>query len=56
MTGSEGMLGIITEITVKLLPRPERAQVVMAAYDDVKKPVPRSGTSSPPASFPPGWR
>ncbi len=37
MTGSEGMLGIITEITVKLLPRPERAQVVMAAYDDVKK-------------------
>jgi glycolate oxidase len=37
MTGSEGMLGIITEITVKLLPKPERAQVVMAAYDDVKK-------------------
>ena len=37
ITGSEGMLGIITEITVKLLPKPERAQVVMAAYDDVKK-------------------
>jgi len=37
MTGSEGMLGIITEITVKLLPSAERAQVVMAAYDDVKK-------------------
>ena len=37
MTGSEGMLGIITEITVKLLPIPERAQVVMAAYDDVEK-------------------
>jgi len=37
MTGSEGMLGIITEITVKLLPKPERAQVVMAGYDDVKK-------------------
>ena len=37
MTGSEGMLGIITEITVKLLPKPERAQVVMAAYDDVEK-------------------
>ncbi|MEO8331556.1 MAG: FAD-linked oxidase C-terminal domain-containing protein [Gallionella sp.] len=37
MTGSEGMLGIITEITVKLLAKPERAQVVMAAYDDVKK-------------------
>jgi len=37
LTGSEGMLGVITEVTVKLLPRPERAQVVMAAYADVKK-------------------
>ena len=37
MTGSEGMLGIILEITVKLLPKPERAQVVMAAYDNVEK-------------------
>jgi glycolate oxidase len=37
MTGSEGMLGIIVEITVKLLPKPEYAQVVMAAFDDVVK-------------------
>ena len=37
MTGSEGMLGIVTEVTVKLLPRPEHAQVVMAAFDDVEK-------------------
>ncbi|MDO9387389.1 MAG: FAD-linked oxidase C-terminal domain-containing protein, partial [Thiobacillus sp.] len=37
MTGSEGMLAVITEITVKLLPRPERAQVVLAAFDDVAK-------------------
>ena len=35
MTGSEGLLGIITEITVKLLPRPDIAQVVMAAFDSV---------------------
>ncbi|MDP1645621.1 MAG: FAD-linked oxidase C-terminal domain-containing protein [Thiobacillus sp.] len=35
LTGSEGMLAIITEVTVKLLPRPERAQVVLAAFDDV---------------------
>lgn len=37
MTGSEGMLGIIVEITVKLLPIPERAQVVLAAFDDIEK-------------------
>ena len=36
-TGSEGMLGIIVEVTVKLLPLPERAQVVLAAFDDVVK-------------------
>ncbi len=37
MTGSEGMLAVITEITVKLLPSPERAQCVLAAFDDVAK-------------------
>ncbi|MEN8206251.1 MAG: FAD-linked oxidase C-terminal domain-containing protein [Pseudomonadota bacterium] len=35
MTGSEGLLGVITEVTVKLLPRPEIAQVVVAAFDSV---------------------
>lgn len=35
MTGSEGMLGVIVEVTVKLLPKPERAQVILAAFDDV---------------------
>ena len=37
MTGSEGMLGIIVEVAVKLLPKPERAQVLLAAFDDVVK-------------------
>ena len=37
MTGSEGMLGIVTEITVKLIPVPEKAQLVMAAFDDIQK-------------------
>lgn len=37
MTGSEGMLGIIVEVTVKLLPIPEKAQVILAAFDDVVK-------------------
>ena len=37
MTGSEGMLGVIVEVTVRLLPIPERAQVMLAAFDDVEK-------------------
>ncbi|MDP1681288.1 MAG: FAD-linked oxidase C-terminal domain-containing protein [Burkholderiales bacterium] len=37
MTGSEGMLGVITEVIVKLLPTPERAQVLMAGFDDIEK-------------------
>ncbi|TCS71700.1 glycolate oxidase [Sulfuritortus calidifontis] len=35
--GSEGMLGVAVEVTVRLLPVPERAQVVLAAFDDVGK-------------------
>jgi len=35
MTGSEGLLGIITEVTVKLLPTPETAQVVLASFNSV---------------------
>ncbi|HEX9672907.1 MAG TPA: FAD-linked oxidase C-terminal domain-containing protein [Burkholderiales bacterium] len=37
MTGSEGLLGVILEVTVRLLPKPEYAQVVMAAFDDIEK-------------------
>lgn len=37
INGSEGMLGVFTEITVKLLPRPEVAKVLMASFDDVEK-------------------
>ncbi|TQV86057.1 FAD-binding protein [Exilibacterium tricleocarpae] len=36
MIGSEGLLGVVTEVTVKLLPVPQRAQVVMAAFDQVQ--------------------
>jgi glycolate oxidase len=34
MTGSEGMLGIIVEVTVRLLPKPECARVLLAAFGD----------------------
>ncbi|MBU3696609.1 MAG: FAD-binding oxidoreductase [Rhodocyclaceae bacterium] len=35
--GSEGLLGVVTEVTVKLVPKPQLAQVVMASFDDVGK-------------------
>ncbi len=35
-TGSEGMLGIVTEITVKLLPAPACAKVLLASFDSVE--------------------
>ena len=37
VVGSEGMLVVVTEVTVKLLPRPPLARVVMASFDDVEK-------------------
>jgi glycolate oxidase len=36
LTGSEGLLGVVTEVTVRLLPLPERAQVLLAAFDSVE--------------------
>ena len=35
--GSEGLLAIVTEVTLKLVPKPRHAQVVMASFDDVGK-------------------
>jgi len=37
MIGSEGMLGVVLEATVKLTPKPQLAQVAMASFDDVVK-------------------
>lgn len=35
--GSEGLLGIVVEVRVKLLPKPEVAKVLMASFDAVRK-------------------
>ena len=35
--GSEGMLGVVTEVTVRLIPKPQQARVIMASFDDVVK-------------------
>ncbi|MGY4493995.1 glycolate oxidase subunit GlcD [Pseudomonas sp. TE3610] len=36
-TGSEGLLGVVTEVTVRLLPKPQVAKVLLAAFDSVEK-------------------
>jgi glycolate oxidase len=33
--GSEGLLAIVTEVTVKLVPKPDHAQVIIASFGDV---------------------
>ncbi|MCC6535770.1 MAG: FAD-binding protein [Burkholderiales bacterium] len=35
VTGSEGLLGVVTEATLKLLPNPRTARCVLAAFDSV---------------------
>lgn len=37
MVGSEGLLGIALEITVKLMPRPEKFHTVLAGYDTLQQ-------------------
>ncbi|MCC5857612.1 MAG: FAD-binding protein [Ectothiorhodospiraceae bacterium] len=34
--GSEGMLGVVVEVTVKLLPQPQTREVLLAAFPDVE--------------------
>lgn len=35
--GSEGMFAVVTEVVVKLIPKPQMAQVIMASFDDMGK-------------------
>ncbi|NND67785.1 MAG: FAD-binding protein [Halioglobus sp.] len=35
LTGSEGLLAVVTEVMVRLLPTPEKAQVVMAGFASI---------------------
>ncbi len=35
--GSEGMLAVATEVTVKLIPKPKLARCIMASFDDIRK-------------------
>jgi glycolate oxidase len=35
--GSEGMLAVTVEVTVKLVPRPQLARCIMASFDDIRR-------------------
>ena len=35
--GSEGMLAVVTEVTVKLVAKPRLVRVIMASFDDIEK-------------------
>jgi glycolate oxidase len=37
LVGSEGMLAVITDVVVKLTPKPQLARCIMASFDDVRK-------------------
>ena len=37
LVGSEGMLAVTLEVTVKLIPKPPQARCIMASFDDIRK-------------------
>nr|WP_315466277.1 FAD-linked oxidase C-terminal domain-containing protein [uncultured Rhodoferax sp.] len=37
VVGSEGMLAVTTEVTVKLVPKPQLARCIMASFNDLRK-------------------
>ena len=37
LVGSEGMLAVTTEVTVRLVPKPALARCIMASFDDVRR-------------------
>ena len=41
VVGSEGMLAVITEVTVKLVPKPQSARCIMASFPTVGMPATR---------------
>jgi glycolate oxidase len=37
VVGSEGLLGVVTEVTVRILPRPELARALLVGFQDVER-------------------
>jgi glycolate oxidase len=56
VTGSEGMLGVVTEVTVRILRAPESAGAVLIAFDSSEAAGPASPALSRRASFRAAWK
>ena len=56
MTGSEGLLGVIVGVRVKLLAKPETARVLLAAFDKVEAAGGAVEKLLPTALFPVVWK
>ena len=49
-SGSEGTLGVVTKVTVRVVPSPEAVKTLVAFYDSIDEAGRPSPTSSPRAS------
>ena len=57
ITGSEGLLGVVTEVTVRILKKPETARAVLIGFPTFGgRRRMRLARSSAPASFRAAWR
>jgi glycolate oxidase len=56
MTGSEGLLGVVTEVTVRILQKPETARALMIGFAEVEQAGQCVADIIAPASFPAAWR
>ena len=56
LTGSEGLLGVITEVTVRILRKPVIARAVLLGFSELEAAETASERSLAPASFQGAWR